>query len=202
MQFSSPLPGFIVGLFCHFEAISSLAVCGQDYNECFEKNLYVLYITHHLKGWLYSLVFYCLLSCVCMAKQWILCWFIDLSGINIVQTFKAYYYWRGYWFLFSWGDLLSCNMWCHYPHHCLRDKRLVRGQYCCRFCFCLHNTITYAAPRIFTLSCTTFLLTSRLHKKAARTHASSASGFMYQTQPSHITDTHAACTHTDTHTNM
>lgn len=28
----------------------------------------------------------------------------DPSVINTVQTFKAYYYWPGYWLLLSWGD--------------------------------------------------------------------------------------------------
>lgn len=37
------------------------------------------------------------------------------SVTNIVQTFKAYYYWRGYWFLFSWGDLrcVTCGVITH-----------------------------------------------------------------------------------------
>lgn len=106
----------------------------------------------------------CCLACAC-GNQWILRWFVDLSGINTVQTFKAYYYWRGYWFLFSWGDLLSCNMWCHYPRHCLRDKRLVgRGHDCCRFG-------VFVSPQhdhIFTPSCATVLLTSRWHEGGRR----------------------------------
>lgn len=37
-------------------------------------------------------------------------------------------------------------MWRHYPHHCLREQRLVRGRCCCSFSFTCASSHWRVAP--------------------------------------------------------
>lgn len=74
--------------------------------------MFVYHSDAHFKG---SNLLPRILSPVFRRTLGILCWLFDPSVINIVQTFKAYYYWAGYWFLFSWGDL--CGVTCGVVSH-------------------------------------------------------------------------------------
>lgn len=156
----SSLPGFIVCLFVTLKP-SSLSLCGQEHNECFEKNLYVSLYIYIISRHYFILFYFIVFVVLCMhGNHWILCWFIDPSVINTVQTFKAYYYWRGYWFLFSWGDLcgVTCGVIIHSIVCMINDwyeDSIVAG-FSLLQCRIFHKTIT-RSPYIFTLF---FLLVS------------------------------------------
>lgn len=161
----SSLPGFIVCLFVTLKP-SSLSLCGQEHNECFEKNLYI----HNFKALLYSLLFYCV---CCLVYAWesldimLVHWTFsnqyctDIQSILLLTRLLIP-------FLLRWS--VWCNMWCHYTLYCLHDKWLVWGQYCCRIFlvavqdFPQHNhTFSIHLHSLFP----TCLLISRLHEKVA-----------------------------------